>query len=90
MEKPAVSAVSELESNLQAMLGLKAPGVSTSKVAAITSLCVSNVQVGLETFSPSLTWSVRAANALACRGPTVRICAHPEDLHSLQKGAADP
>lgn len=40
-----MSAVAELEANLQAMLSLKPPGVSGSKVTNITALCVANVQV---------------------------------------------
>ena len=39
------SAVAELETGLQAMLALKPPGVSGSKINAITTLCVANVQV---------------------------------------------
>ncbi|EOO00060.1 putative nrd1 protein [Phaeoacremonium minimum UCRPA7] len=38
------SAVAELETGLQAMLALKPPGVSGSKINAITTLCVANVQ----------------------------------------------
>ena len=41
------SAVAELDGYLQAMLGLKPPGVSGSKITAITSLCTANVQVSL-------------------------------------------
>ncbi|EPQ67804.1 Bgt-4476 [Blumeria graminis f. sp. tritici] len=39
------SAVAELESALQAMLGLKPPGVSGSRIASLTALCHANVQV---------------------------------------------
>lgn len=39
------SAVAELEAGLQAMQGLKPPGVSGSRITALTSLCVANVQV---------------------------------------------
>ncbi|KAK0705000.1 hypothetical protein B0H67DRAFT_557697 [Lasiosphaeris hirsuta] len=38
------SAVAELEAGLQIMLGLKPPGVSGSRIANITTLCVANVQ----------------------------------------------
>ncbi|KAB5582696.1 hypothetical protein GE09DRAFT_1211331 [Coniochaeta sp. 2T2.1] len=38
------SAVAELEASLQAMLGLKPPGVSGSRITGITTLCVNNVQ----------------------------------------------
>lgn len=41
------SAVAELDGYLQSMLILKPPGVSGSKINAITSLCTANVQVGL-------------------------------------------
>lgn len=39
------SAVADLEAGLQAMLGLKPPGVSGSRITSLTSLCVSNIQV---------------------------------------------
>ncbi|KAK0639325.1 hypothetical protein B0T16DRAFT_242071 [Cercophora newfieldiana] len=38
------SAVAELEAGLQALLGLKPPGVSGSRIANLTALCVANVQ----------------------------------------------
>ncbi|KAH8593289.1 hypothetical protein B0O99DRAFT_653419 [Bisporella sp. PMI_857] len=38
------SAVAELEAGLQAMLSLKPPGVSGSRISSITNLCVNNVQ----------------------------------------------
>lgn len=38
------SAVADLETNLQAMLALKPPGVSGSKISTVTSLCIANVQ----------------------------------------------
>ncbi|KAL8791383.1 MAG: hypothetical protein Q9195_005921 [Heterodermia aff. obscurata] len=38
------SCVAELDANLQSMLTLKAPGVTGSKIASITSLCVANIQ----------------------------------------------
>ncbi|KAH8906961.1 hypothetical protein BR93DRAFT_968517 [Coniochaeta sp. PMI_546] len=38
------SPVAELEAGLQAMLGLKPPGVSGSRITSITTLCVNNVQ----------------------------------------------
>ncbi|KAG9769610.1 Rpb7-binding protein seb1 [Exophiala dermatitidis] len=38
------SAVAELDAILQSMLNLKPPGVSGSKITAITSLCTANVQ----------------------------------------------
>lgn len=39
------SAVTDLETGLQAMLNLKPPGVSGSRITSLTSLCVSNIQV---------------------------------------------
>lgn len=39
------SAVTDLEAGLQAMLNLKPPGVSGSRITSLTSLCVSNIQV---------------------------------------------
>jgi protein NRD1 len=38
------SAVAELEAGLQAMLSLKPPGVSGSRIQSITALCTANVQ----------------------------------------------
>ncbi|TAQ84900.1 hypothetical protein B7494_g6772 [Chlorociboria aeruginascens] len=38
------SAVAELEAGLQAMLSLKPPGVSGSRISSITNLCTANVQ----------------------------------------------
>ncbi|PWI73701.1 ENTH/VHS family protein [Purpureocillium lilacinum] len=38
------SAVADLEAGLQAMLNLKPPGVSGSRITSLTSLCVANVQ----------------------------------------------
>ncbi|KAK2746230.1 hypothetical protein FQN57_003352 [Myotisia sp. PD_48] len=38
------SAVAELDSYLQSMLALKAPGVSRSRITSITSLCTANIQ----------------------------------------------
>lgn len=43
------SAVAELDSILQSMLNLKAPGVSGSKITSITSLCTANIQVSAAT-----------------------------------------
>ncbi|KAG6039375.1 hypothetical protein E4U41_002765 [Claviceps citrina] len=37
-------AVTDLETGLQAMLNLKPPGVSGSRITSLTSLCVSNIQ----------------------------------------------
>lgn len=39
------SAVTDLEAGLQAMLNLKPPGVSGSRITSLTSLCVANIQV---------------------------------------------
>lgn len=41
------SAVTDLETGLQAMLNLKPPGVSGSRITSLTSLCVANIQVSL-------------------------------------------
>lgn len=51
------AAVTDLEGGLQAMLNLKPPGVSGSRITSLTSLCVSNIQVILfSVFSPYLYW----------------------------------
>jgi protein NRD1 len=39
------SAVAELEAGLQAMLALKPPGVSGSRIQNLTALCLANIQV---------------------------------------------
>lgn len=39
------SAVAELDAGLQAMLSLKPPGVSGSRISSLTTLCTTNVQV---------------------------------------------
>lgn len=43
--KIMASAVTDLEAGLQAMLNLKPPGVSGSRITSLTSLCVANIQV---------------------------------------------
>lgn len=40
-----MSAVADLEAGLQAMLALKPPGVSGSRIQGLTALCTANVQV---------------------------------------------
>ena len=62
------SVVAELEAALQAMLTLKPPGVSGSKISSITALCTSNVQVNAR--SPSLDRLAPPLPALA--RPVVR------------------
>lgn len=44
MSSPSVT---ELEVGLNAMLTLKPPGVSGSKIQSLTTLCVENVQVSI-------------------------------------------
>lgn len=41
----AAAAVTDLEAGLQAMLNLKPPGVSGSRITSLTALCVSNIEV---------------------------------------------
>ena len=52
------SAVADLDAGLQAMLNLKPPGVSGSRITSLTTLCVANIQVR----RPTIT-----ACWLACR-----------------------
>jgi hypothetical protein len=40
-----MAAMDELESLLQSLQALKAPGVTPTKVKAITAICVENIQV---------------------------------------------
>lgn len=42
-----MSAVAELEAGLGAMLHLKPPGVSTSRIKSLTELCQNNIKVCL-------------------------------------------
>lgn len=39
------SAVTDLEAGLQAMLNLKPPGVSGSRITSLTQLCLANIEV---------------------------------------------
>lgn len=48
------SAVAELEASLQAMLQLKPPGVSGSKISSITGLCTANIEVSPSHGHPQL------------------------------------
>lgn len=41
------SPVAELDAGLQAMLSLKPPGVTGSRIQSITTLCTENVQVSV-------------------------------------------
>jgi hypothetical protein len=50
------SPVAELEAGLQAMLGLKPPGVSGSRITGITTLCVNNIQVRLDLVNNCPLW----------------------------------
>jgi hypothetical protein len=77
------SAVADLEVGLQAMLNLKPPGVSGSRITSLTSLCVSNIQVRFST-KLLLVFAPQPLTRLAC---TVRIGSHPKDLHTLQEGS---
>lgn len=43
------SVVADVEAGLQAMLNLKPPGVSGSRITSLTTLCVNNIQVGFLT-----------------------------------------
>lgn len=77
------SAVADLEAGLQAMLNLKPPGVSGSRIISLTQLCVSNIQVCLliDTERPRH----RIVADPSC--PLVGIGSHPEDIHALQEGS---
>lgn len=72
------SAVADLETQLQAMLALRPPGVSGSKIANITALCTANVQVS----PPSPVARIpRLLLTQAC--PLVRVSPHPEAVHAF-------
>jgi protein NRD1 len=45
----AMSVIDELDSQLASLNQLKAPGASKTKIAAITALCVNNIQVSQTT-----------------------------------------
>jgi hypothetical protein len=96
------SAVADLEAGLQAMLNLKPPGVSGSRITSLTSLCVANIQVGsLHHLSITQRMHQDAYTRMRARlrkyrpvadstfFSLVRIGSHPEDLHPLQKGSWD-
>lgn len=57
------SAVTDLEAGLQAMLNLKPPGVSGSRITSLTSLCVANIQVR-NFLSDKFTLSTHVVGAL--------------------------
>lgn len=75
------SAVADLETNLQAMLGLKPPGVSGSKISTLTSLCIANVQVRM--LPPTATQHHCRARAQTHKhkaqntSTSTRRCSHP-------------
>jgi protein NRD1 len=50
------SVVAELDAALQAMLGLKPPGVSGGRIQSITALCTANVDVSIFFCRLSGTW----------------------------------
>jgi protein NRD1 len=47
------SAVTDLEAGLHAMLNLKPPGVSGSRIASLTQLCLANIEVSRTEDKPS-------------------------------------
>lgn len=53
------SPVTELEAGLNAMQNLKPPGVTQSRIVALTSLCVDNVQVRLDCTTAHVDASAR-------------------------------
>lgn len=80
------SAVTDLEAGLQAMLNLKPPGVSGSRITSLTSLCVSNIQVS-DAIRP------RRSDVSPCTNRPhflVGICSHSKDIHPLQKDSGNP
>jgi hypothetical protein len=54
-----MAALDELTTQLQSLSALKAPGVTPTKVKAITQICVDNIQVcwQRDAFSILLSWT---------------------------------
>lgn len=79
------SCVGELDVILQSMLGLKAPGVTSSKIASITALCNANIQVCQETMQTTSLTCITPADLTRPR--IVRNRPHPTHLHTFQEGS---
>ena len=82
-----MSAVAELEDSLRAMLGLKPPGVSGTKINSITALCIANVQVRafLKAMMPPVAVRETYLTNISM-SRVVRITSYPEAVYSFQKG----
>lgn len=80
------SVVAELEAGLQGMLALKPPGVSGSRIANITTLCVANVQVRSDnTTLENDDLEIFEALKLTVVSVAVRVGPHPETFYTLQE-----
>lgn len=77
------SPVTDIEAGLQAMLNLKPPGVSGSRITSLTQLCLTNIEVSNKRTTRPLLNSTDHLNL-------VRVRPHPENLHPLQEGTRHP
>lgn len=68
----------ELESLLQSLQTLKAPGVTPTKVKAITAICIENIQVCWLP-NPFLRVSSPGTLTKSSPSPLVRFDHHPKD-----------
>lgn len=79
-----MSAVADLEAGLGAMLHLKPPGVSTSRIKSLTELCQNNIKVWISALAAA-TYRAPSTQRLI-RAPG-RISPCTEILHSVEEGA---
>ena len=72
------SVVAEVDTALQAMQALKAPGISGSKIAAITALCTGHVQVTARILSHPSTGSPSSRLVGSVRGEMDAKASHAD------------
>lgn len=78
-----MAAMDELGSLLQSLQALKAPGVTPTKVKAITAICVENIQVCRHLSPFWRTPPSPSAFTKFLLSPLVRLDHHPEDPSAI-------
>lgn len=76
------AAVTDLETGLQAMLNLKPPGVSGSRITSLTALCVSNIQVIISNYFGSADFGF-ISQCITCTAPLdvmLMVCPQSESV----------
>lgn len=80
----------ELESTLQSLQALKAPGVTPTKVKAITAICVENIQVcRLSSLLAHVVLPFPRTFTKLLFSPLVRLDHHPEDPPAVSEQPCD-